>query len=136
MIILLPGSDSCSTKMKLCPIHGLSIFTKTLTLIFPLWFIRWWTQFGSAIEIFPAPLKDCFLNFSTRLKTDTHGAKFTPLLYFIRKYKIPWILKWQYAKDDDVLARCWYVKWWIGFHTPILLLTMSKGTSLLQMFPH
>ena len=35
MIILLPGSDSCSTKMKLCPIHGLSIFTKTLTLFSP-----------------------------------------------------------------------------------------------------
>ena len=35
MIILLPGSDSCSTKMKQCPIHGLSIFIKTLTLFSP-----------------------------------------------------------------------------------------------------
>ena len=39
------------------------------------------------------------------------------LLYCIlpKKYKIPWILKWQYAKEDDVLARCWYVKWWDKF---------------------
>ena len=78
---------------------------------FPRWFIRWWTLFGSAVEIFPAPLEDCFLNFLIRHKTDTHGAKFTPLLQFIKKYKIPWILKWQYAKEDDVLTCCWYVKW-------------------------
>ena len=31
MIILLPGSDLCSTKMKLCPIHGLLILTKIST---------------------------------------------------------------------------------------------------------
>ena len=29
-----------------------------------------------------------------RFRTDAHGAKFTPLLHFIKKYKIPWILKW------------------------------------------
>ena len=31
MIILLPGSDLCFTKMKICPIHGLLILTKILT---------------------------------------------------------------------------------------------------------
>ena len=73
------------------------------------------------------PLKDCFLNFSIRLKTDTHGAKFTPLLHFIKKYKIPWILKWQYAKEDDVLARCWYVKWWDKFaHTNSIINNVAR----------
>ena len=102
-------------------------FDKDFNLEFPLWFIRWWTQFGLAVEIFPAPLKDCFLNFSIRLRIDTHGAKFTPLLHFIKKYKIPWILKWQYAKEDDVLARCWYVKWWDKFsHTNSIINNVDR----------
>ena len=102
-------------------------FNKDFDLEFPLWFIRWWTQFGSAVEIFPTPLKDCFLNFSIRLKTNTHGAKFTPLLHFIKKYKVQWILKWQYAKEDDVLARCWYVKWWDKFsHTNSIINNVTR----------
>ena len=102
-------------------------FNRDFDSDFPLWFVRWWTQFGSAVEIFPAPLKDCFLNFSIRLKTDTHGAKFTPLLHFIKKYKIPRILKWQYAKEDDVLARCWYVKWWDKFsHTNSIIDNVNR----------
>ena len=64
-------------------------FHKDFDSVFPLWFIRWWTQFGSVVEIFPAQLTDCFRNFSLRLKPDTHGAKFPPLLHFIKKYKIP-----------------------------------------------
>ena len=35
-------------------------FQKDFDFVFPLWFIRWWTQFGSAVEIFPAQLTDCF----------------------------------------------------------------------------
>ena len=105
-------------------------------MLFRSWFIRWWTQFGSAVEIFPAQLTDCFRNFSLRLKPDAHGAKFPPLLHFIKKYKIPWILKWQYAKEMMFLLDVGMLNGGIGFLTPILLLTMLKGTSLLQMFPH
>ena len=102
-------------------------FNKDFDSKFPLWFIQWWTQFGSAVEIFPTPLKDCSLNFSIRLKTDTHGAKFTPLLHFIKKYKIPWILKWKYAKEDDVLARYWYIKWWDKFsHTNSIINNVDR----------
>ena len=61
------------------------------------------------------------------LKGRPIGAKFTPLLHFIKKYKVPWILKWQYAKEDDVLARCWYVKWWDKFaHTDSIINNVSK----------
>ena len=79
-------------------------FDKDFDSEFLLWFICWWSQFGSVVEIFPVPLKDSFQNFTLRFRTDTHGAKFTPLLHFIKKYKVPWILKWQYAREDDVLA--------------------------------
>ena len=102
-------------------------FDKDFNSEFPLWFIRWWTQFGSAVEIFLAPLKDSFQNFTLRFRTDTHGAKFTPLLHFIKKYKVPWILKWQYAKEDDVLARCWYVKWWDKIsHTKSIISNVAR----------
>ena len=111
-------------------------FDKDFDSEFPLWFIRWWTQFGSAVEIFPAPLEDCFLNFLIRHKTDTHGAKFTPLLQFIKKYKIPWILKWQYAKEDMFSLVVGMLNGGISFPTPIPLLTMSIGTSFPQMLPH
>ena len=102
-------------------------FDKDFNSKFPLWFIRWWTQFGLVVKIFPAPLKDCFQKFSIRFRTNTHGAKFTPLLHFIKKYKVPWILKWQYAKEDDVLTRCWYVKWWDKFsHTNSIINNVAK----------
>ena len=64
-------------------------FDKDFNSEFPLWFIHWWSQFGSSVEIFPAPLKDSFQNFTLRFRIDAHGAKFTPLLHFIKKYKVP-----------------------------------------------
>ena len=92
-----------------------------------LWFIRWWSQFGSAVEIFPVRLKDSFQNFTLRFRTDDHGAKFTPLLHFTKKYKVPWILKWQYVKEGDVLAHCWYVKWWDKFaHTQSIINNVAR----------
>ena len=64
-------------------------FDKDFNSEFPLWFIHWWSQFGSSVEMFPAPLKDSFQNFTLRFRIDAHGAKFTPLLHFIKKYKVP-----------------------------------------------
>ena len=46
-----------------------------------------------------------FKYFTSIFKTDSQGAKFPALLHFVKKYKVPWILKWQYAKDGDVLTR-------------------------------
>ena len=64
-------------------------FDKDFNSEFPLWFIHWWSQFGSSVEMFLAPLKDSFQNFTLRFRIDAHGAKFTPLLHFIKKYKVP-----------------------------------------------
>ena len=59
-----------------------------------------------------------FKYFTSVFKVDSYGAKFPPLLHFIKRYKVPWILKWQYDKEGDVLTRRWYVKWWDKFpHT-------------------
>ena len=105
-------------------------FDKDFNSDLPLWFIRSWTQFGTTIEIFLEPLKDSFQYFKGVLKVDSYGAKFPPLLHFIKKYKVPWILKWQYAKDGDVLTRCWYVKRWDKFpHTQSIINNVTRDFS-------
>ena len=70
----------------------------------PLWFNRWWTQFGPIIDIFLGPLTGTFKYFTSVYKTNAHSAKFPVTLHFVKKYKVPWILKWLYVKEDDVLT--------------------------------
>ena len=33
------------------------------------------------------------------------------ILHFVKQFKLPWILKWQYVVGDNV-ERHWFVKWW------------------------
>ena len=78
-----------------------------------LWFSRWWIQFGSITEIFSGPLAGSFKYFTSAYKTNSHGEKFLATLHhFVKKYEVPWILKWQYVKEGDVLTQQWFVKWW------------------------
>jgi hypothetical protein len=60
----------------------------------PLWFSKWWDRYGLVPEIFPLKLVEALRIFKAHFKVDTYGAKFPPLLHFVKKYKIPWILKW------------------------------------------
>ena len=111
-------------------------FDKNFTGYLPLWFNRWWTQFGPITEIFPAPLLDAFECFKKCYRCDAYGAKFPALLHFVKKYKIPWILKWQYEKDGDVLSRHWYVKRWGKFpHTQCIIATISRESSSTAALP-
>ena len=111
-------------------------FDKNFTGYLPPWFNRWWTQFGPIAEIFPAPLLDAFKCFKKCYRCDAYGAKFPALLHFVKKYKIPWILKWQYEKDGDVLSRHWYVKWWGEFpHTQCIIATISRESSSAAALP-
>ena len=50
-----------------------------------------------------------FIYFTSVLKVDSYGAKFLALLHFIKHYKVPWILKWQYEKESDVFSLHWFV---------------------------
>ena len=98
-------------------------FYKDFNSDLPLWFIRWWTQFGSVTKIFPNSLVGSFQYFTNVFRVDV----FPPLLHFIKKYKVPWILKWQYDKDGDVLTRRWYVKWWGKFpHTQAIVNNVTR----------
>ena len=71
-------------------------FDKSFTGYLPLWFNHWWIQFGLMAEIFLELLLNAFKCFSRAFKVDAHGAKFPTLLHFVKRHKIPWILKWQY----------------------------------------
>jgi hypothetical protein len=79
--------------------------------ILPLWFCRWWMYFGLIPDILPLKLVESFTLFKDHFKTDAYGSKFPLILHFVKKYKIPWILKWQYVIVEDKLERHWYNKW-------------------------
>ena len=71
-----------------------------------------------------------FTYFKIVFKVDSYGAKFPPLLHFIKKNKVPWILKWQYDKEGDVLTCRWYVKWWDKFpHTQLIINNVTREFS-------
>ena len=68
---------------------GFVNFDKDFNSNLPLWFSRWWTQFGSIPEIFPELIMGSFKHFTSMFKVDSYGAKFPPLLHFIKRYKVP-----------------------------------------------
>ena len=54
-------------------------------------------------------------------------------LHFVKKYKVPWILKWMYVKEWDVLTRQWYVKWWDKFsHTQDVIDNVTQEFSAIN----
>ena len=111
-------------------------FDKSFTSYLPLSFYRWWIQFGPIAEIFLEPLLDAFECFKKFYRCDAHGAKFPALLHFVKHHKIPWILKWKYEKEGDVLSRHWYVKWWGKFpHTQRIIATISREFSSTAALP-
>ena len=102
-------------------------FDKDFSSQLPLWFIHWWTQFGHITDIFLGPLTGSLKYFSSVFKTDVHGAKILATLHFVKKYKVHWIMKWQYVKEGDVLTRQWFVKWCDKFsHTQDVIDNVSR----------
>ena len=75
-------------------------FDKNFNSRLPLWFSRWWNQFGSSSKNFPNTLMDSLRHFTKTFRVNAHGAKFPPLLHFIKKYKVPWIIKWRMKKKE------------------------------------
>ena len=120
MIIFMHGSSSCYTKMLLWPALGLLSLIKISILSFLCGLSIGGHNLALLLIFFP----DLWLAPSSILQvflTQTHmmlTAKFPASLHFVKKYKVPWILKWQYVKEGNVLTWQWYVKWWDTFsHT-------------------
>jgi hypothetical protein len=79
--------------------------------ILPLWFARWWSHFSLIPNVLPLGLIESFELFKTCFKTDSYGSKFPHILHFVKQFRLPWILRWQYVILEDKLERHWYVKW-------------------------
>jgi len=48
-------------------------------------------------------------------------------MHFVIKFKIPWILKWNYVKEGDIIDCHWFVKWWDKFpHTDAIIQIVYK----------
>jgi hypothetical protein len=72
--------------------------------ILPLWFARWWSHFGLIPDVLPLGLIESFELFKTCFKTDSYGSKFLHILHFVKQFRLPWILRWQYV-----------IEWWDKF---------------------
>lgn len=104
--------------------------------LIPLWFTIWWSRFGASFAIIPDQLKDQITHFSKQ-KFMPNSDGIPILLQFCSKYKIPWILKWQYNLRTPVqstvvstgsseavinqhsqashVSRIFFIKWWDKF---------------------
>ena len=102
----------------------------------PLWFTLWWSRFGPSNAIIPDQLKAQVTHFSKQ-KVNPKSEGIPILLQFCSKYKIPWILKWQYNLKTPVqstivstmqseaiisqhsqishVSRTFFIKWWDKF---------------------
>ncbi|KAK9108073.1 hypothetical protein Syun_024084 [Stephania yunnanensis] len=103
-------------------------FAPTCPKSFPQWWIiNWWTKFGPHEFIFPKQVQQQFA-------TDN-----IPMLQFLCKYNIPWILKWEYEtasvsiyepKNTNTnkvtyLSQLISSKWWNKFNYTAALATPS-----------
>jgi hypothetical protein len=85
--------------------------------ILPLWFARWWL----IPDALPLGLIESFELFKTSFKTDSYGSKFPHILHFVKQFRLPWILRWQYVIVEDKFERHWYVKWWDKFSIDLII---------------
>jgi hypothetical protein len=97
----------------------------------PMWFIKWWSKHGSQTEIIPdtlwntkipthpddPPLSthtlwEALLHFTKMYRCSEYNSRFPPILLFCAKYKVSWIVKWNYQIKENILVRSFSVKWW------------------------
>ena len=55
-------------------------FDKDFNSDFPIWFIRWWAQFASTVEILLELLMNSLTFFKSMSRVDPYGAKFPPFI--------------------------------------------------------
>jgi len=109
-------------------IIGLSILIKKKFIgILPLWFSKWWGQYGAIPDILSLNISKAFGAFRDSFNVDAYGKKFSPMMHFVIKFKISWILKWNYVKEGDILDRHWFEKLWDKFpQTDVIIQTVYK----------
>lgn len=91
--------------------HSWSInFDKRFRPTIPAWFPKWWSTHGPTANLLPETLMQRVNHFQSRFNRDKFDVKI-PLLIFMAKYKIPWILKWGYEVKNEEVYKVKSVKW-------------------------
>jgi hypothetical protein len=80
-----------------------------------MWFLRWFHRHGPIAEILSDKVKESLTHFAANYKVTEHNSKIPMILLFFAKYKIPWIVKWHYVIEDNILSWHFSVKWWNKF---------------------
>ncbi|CAN6549615.1 unnamed protein product [Malus baccata var. baccata] len=103
-------------------------FDKSFRLKFPAWFPRWWSSHGPTASLFPEELMQVLSNgFQQKFDRSRFNYKITLLPLFMAKYKVPWIMKWNYEVETGEVYRQKAVKWWDKFnHQKIINLILSE----------
>jgi hypothetical protein len=83
-------------------------FDKNFDDTLPIWFLQWWRFFGLNPDTLPPQLIDAFHLFKTHFNHKEFDSDFPPILHFVKKYKIPWFMRWKYVKRDAKIERHWY----------------------------
>jgi hypothetical protein len=83
-------------------------FDKNFKSTFPLWFLQWWKHFGLILDILPPQLVYAFHIFKAHLNHKDFDPNFPPILHFVKKYRIPWFMRFQYVKREAKIERHWF----------------------------
>jgi hypothetical protein len=83
-------------------------FDKNFNGSLPIWFLQWWKYFGLNLDTLPSQLNDAFHLFKTHFNHKDFDSDFSPILHFVKKYKIHWFMRWKYVKRDAKIERHWY----------------------------
>ena len=126
----------------------------------PNWFLQWWEQFGPDPSIFAEPLQIQINHFSKKSCDWNKINSHVPMhLAFISKYKVPWIVKWQfniftpnhvesyslpgsniihdiiYHSQIDMVSRQVFTKWWDKFNHDRIITQVKKEFPLVNSLP-
>jgi hypothetical protein len=101
-------------------------FDNKFTSQLPMWFLRWWQLFGPITDIIPTKLKEAIARFGNLAQVTVQNSQFPTLCLFTSKYKIPWILKWDYQVNQNIMARRFQVKWWDKFNIDRIIEQVKK----------
>ncbi|CAL9028494.1 unnamed protein product [Prunus brigantina] len=83
----------------------------------PYWFLHWWDTHGPKSDILPPQLTALITYFTQKSKFLERDLFFPSTLLFLTRYKIPWIMRWNYAVNWETrfFSRQFFVKWWDRF---------------------
>ncbi|KAI5327703.1 hypothetical protein L3X38_027099 [Prunus dulcis] len=84
---------------------------------FPCWFLHWWDRHGPTADVLPTEVHNLTNYYASKSQFNKQQLFFPKLLLFIARYKIPWIMKWNYHVnwESRIMSRQYFVKWWDKF---------------------